>query len=136
MSREGPVRKNDKGMTLVEVLVSMVIVFIFFLGINAGGIIVLDANIQNSQRDEAVSVGEEALMQMRNIAYNDLPALDNTANVVVRQIRGTRKNYTIRRTVNPVGDITELRVTVVWERVDRKRVTHEHSHVLNTIVRR
>ena len=56
-------------MTLVEVLVAMAIVFIIFLGMSSAGLVVLDQNIKNSQRDEAVSVAEMELQKVRNTPF-------------------------------------------------------------------
>ena len=52
-------------MTLVEVLVSLVIVFIIFLGLSASGLVVLNENIKNELRDEAVSVADEEVQVAR-----------------------------------------------------------------------
>ncbi|TFH33315.1 MAG: prepilin-type N-terminal cleavage/methylation domain-containing protein, partial [Deltaproteobacteria bacterium] len=41
--------KNNGGMTLVEVIVAMAILFIIFLGMSSAGLVVLDQNIKNSQ---------------------------------------------------------------------------------------
>jgi len=55
-----PVSKNNaSGMTLVEVIVSLAIVFVVFLGLSASGLVVLNENIKNDFRDEAVNVAEQ-----------------------------------------------------------------------------
>ena len=70
MRREMPVSKNSaSGMTLIEVLVALAIVFIVFLGMSSAGLVVLDQNIRNSQRDEAVGVAEMEMQQVRNTSF-------------------------------------------------------------------
>ncbi|MCL1927054.1 MAG: prepilin-type N-terminal cleavage/methylation domain-containing protein [Syntrophorhabdaceae bacterium] len=131
--------KNNKGLTLIEVMVSMVILFIFFWGINAGGLIVLDENIKNEQRDEAVSIAEETMLRMRNTPYVDLaPKYNNVTDNVFRRVRGKDRSYSIRRTVDVKGDLTELGVIVTWNRNDGRvgNRSRQYNHVLNTIVRR
>ena len=130
--------KNNDGMTLIEVIVSMVIVFIFFWGISAGGLIVLDENVKSDYRDEAVSVAEEAMLRMRNVPYDNLVSFHNATDNVSRRIRGKEKNYVIRRTVAVNGGLTELGVEVTWIRDDGKTGprSRQYNHVLNTIVRR
>jgi len=127
-------------MTLIEVIISMVIVFIFFWGITSGGLIVLDENVKNDQRDEAVNVAEEAMLRMRNNPYDNLVWFNNATDNVIRHVRGKGKNYSIRRTarVTSGGDLTELGVEVTWSRNDGKVGvrSRQYSHVLNTIVRR
>ena len=80
MRRGIPVRKNSaSGMTLVEVLVAMAIVFIVFLGMSSAGLVVLDQNIKNSQRDEAVSVAEMEMQQVRNTRSHSYDSTDNVS---------------------------------------------------------
>ena len=70
----GSALKNNGGMTLIEVLVALAIVFIVFLGMSSAGLVVLDQNIRNSQRDEAVSVAEMEMQDARNIPFATVAA--------------------------------------------------------------
>lgn len=131
--------KNNGGMTLVEVLVAMAIVFIVFLGMSSAGLVVLDQNIKNSQRDEAVSVAEMEMEKVRNIPF---AAIADNNQVVTRQIRGLNVGYTVARTVaNPNGstpatDPSNRRVTinVTWNRIENQQ-TKTYDHTVLTIVR-
>lgn len=131
--------KDNDGMTLVEVLVAMAIIFIIFLGMSSGGIVVLDQNIKNSQRDEAVSVAEEKMEEVRNIPF---AAIANDNQIVTRRIRGLNVAYNVVRTVaNPNGstpatDPNNRRVTinVTWNRIENQQ-TKTYDHTVLTIVR-
>jgi len=131
--------KNNGGMTLVEVLVAMAIVFIVFLGMSSAGLVVLDQNIKNSQRDEAVSVAEMEMQQVRNTPF---VAIANDSHIVYRQIRGMNIGYAVQRTVaNPNGttpatDPNNRRVTinVTWNRIENNQ-TRSYNHTVLTIVR-
>ena len=130
--------KNNGGMTLVEVLVAMAIVFIVFLGMSSAGLVVLDQNIKNSQRDGAVSVAEMEMQQARNIPF---ATIANDNHIVYRQIRGMNVGYTVARTVtNPNGtpptDPNNLLVTinVTWNRIENQQ-TRSYNHTVLTIVR-
>ena len=134
------VSKNSaSGMTLVEVIVAMAIVFIVFLGMSSAGLVVLDQNIKNSQRDEAVSVAEMELQQARNIPFATIA--DNT-HIVNRRIRGMNVGYTVARTVTnpngttPANDPNNRLVTinVTWNRIENQQ-TRSYNHTLLTIVR-
>ena len=134
------VSKNSaSGMTLVEVIVAMAIVFIVFLGMSSAGLVVLDQNIKNSQRDEAVSVAEMELQQARNIPFATIA--DNT-HIVNRRIRGMNVNYTVARTVTnpngttPANDPNNRLVTinVTWNRIENQQ-TRSYNHTVLTIVR-
>ena len=131
--------KNNGGMTLIEVLVALAIVFIVFLGMSSAGLVVLDQNIRNSQRDEAVSVAEMEMQEARNIPF---ATIANDNHIVYRQIRGLNVGYTVARTVaNPNGttpatDPNNRRVTinVTWSRIVNNQ-TRTYNHTVLTIVR-
>ena len=130
-----PVSKNSaSGMTLVEVLVAMAIVFIVFLGMSSAGLVVLDQNIKNSQRDEAVNVAEMELQQVRNLPFDNIVS-DITPRHVFRQIRGLNMDYTIRRTVLAL-DAQNKQVTdnVSWTRWENN-AQKVYFHQVMTIVR-
>jgi len=125
-------------MTLVEVLVSLVIVFIVFLGLSASGLFVLNENIKNELRDEAVSMAGMEMEQVRNTPFDTL--YDNTApqppSPVVRQIRGLTVNYGVTRTVT-ILDLNNLQVSinVTWTRTENNQ-TKSYNDNIATIVRR
>jgi Tfp pilus assembly protein PilV len=126
-------------MTLVEVLVAMTIVFIIFLGMSSAGLVVLDQNIKNFQRDEAVSVAEMELQQVRNTPFSTLTLAPDNVSVsidnVFRQIRGLNMNYGVWRTVNHL-DVNNLQVAirVTWNRIENHQ-TRSYDHTVLTIVR-
>jgi len=126
-------------MTLVEVLVAMAIVFIVFLGMSSAGLVVLDQNIKNSQRDEAVGVSEMELQRVRNTLFSDLTSASDNVSVFIenvpRRIRGLNMNYGVWRTVNHL-DTNTLQVTirVAWNRIENQQ-TRTYNHTVLTIVR-
>ena len=131
--------KNNGGMTLIEVLVSMAIVFIVFLGMSSAGLVVLDQNIKNSQRDEAVGVAEMEMQQVRNIPF---ATIANDNHIVSRQVRGLNVGYTVVRTVaNPDGTTPatdpnnrQVTINVTWNRIENQQ-TRSYNHSVLTIVR-
>ena len=123
-------------MTLVEVLVAMAIVFIVFLGMSSGGLVVLNENIKNEMRDEAVSVAEMEMEQTRSTPF---ATIANDNHVVYRQIRKLPLvGYSVARTVSnpdgttPATDLNNRRVTinVTWTNQARS-----YTHTVITIVR-
>gem|GEM_PF-1114457 len=140
MRREQSVTKNSAtGMTLVEVLVAMVILFIIFLGMSSAGLVVLDQNIKNSQREEAVSVAEMKLQEVRNTLFSTLTSAPENVSVAIdnvsRQIRGLNVNYGVWQTVNHL-DVKNLQVAirVTWNRIENHQ-TRSYDHTVLTIVR-
>ena len=130
--------KNKEGMTLIEVLIAIVITFIVFLGLSASGIFVLNENIKNSLRDEAVSVAGMEMEHVRNISFDNLYSAPGTQDVdnVVRQIRGLTVNYGVTRTVT-ILDLNNLQVSinVTWTRTENNQ-TRSYNDNIATIVRR
>ena len=131
--------KNNGGMSLVEVLVAMAIVFIVFLGMSSAGLVVLDQNIKNSQRDEAMSVAEMEMQEVRNTPFSVLTLAPDNVSVsidnVSRQIRRLNVNYGVWRTVNHL-DVNNLQVSirVTWNRIENHQ-TKSYDHTVITIVR-
>lgn len=130
--------KNKDGMTLIEVMIAIVITFIVFLGLSGSGIFVMNENIKNSLRDEAVSVAGTGMEEARNTSFESL--FDNTAlpptSPVVRQVRGLTVNYGLTRTVT-VLDVNNLQVSinVAWTRTENNQ-TRSYNDNISTIVRR
>lgn len=132
MRVRGCALNDNRGLTLIEVLVSLVIVFIVFIGLSSSGLLVLEENIKNSLRDEAVGVAEMDVQEARNLAFASLVS-DNAARTVTppRQIRGFNADYAVRRTVADLdGSTKQLTVAVTWTRRGRS-----YSHQVATIVR-
>jgi len=121
-------------MTFVEVLVSLVIVFIIFLGLSGSGLVVLNENIKNEMRDEAVSVAESAVQVARHTLFDNLVSLP-AANVQ-RMVRNVNRPFTVIRTVtNLDGDNRQVVINVGWTRVENNQ-TRSYNHQVATIVRR
>ena len=126
--------KNNGGMTLVEVLVSLVITFIIFLGLSASGLVVLDENIKNELRDEAVSVADNAVQAARREVFDNLATLP--ADNVLRQVRNMNRPFTVTRTVATLdGDNRQVTIDVAWTRIEGGQ-TRSYSHQVVTVVRR
>ena len=132
-----PVTKNNDGMTLVEVLVSLVIVFVIFLGLSGSGLVVLNENIKNEMRDEAVDVADYAVQKARRTNFDTLiTTFDNLTEVVPRRIRNMDWNYTVKWKVNPLGtggDADNVTITVTWP---VRNQANDSSHTVATIVRK
>jgi type II secretory pathway pseudopilin PulG len=121
-------------MTLVEVLVSLVIVFIVFLGLSASGLFVLNENIKNELRDEAVSVADSAVQEARRAPFDNLVTLP--ADNVLRQVRSVHRPFTVTRTVtNLDGNNRQVAINVAWTRTEGGQ-TRSYSHQVVTIARR
>ncbi len=68
-----PVRKNERGLSLLELLIALSILFIVFLGLLEAGLLVFDYNINNTLRNEGVAVTEMEMAELRNTPFAALP---------------------------------------------------------------
>lgn len=131
-------RKNERGLTLIETVVALAIVFIVFLGLTEAGLLVLDHNINNTIRDEGVSVTEIEMSTVRQTPFSTLFAMPEGAPqpslngaVVSRQIRGLTVDYAPTWTLTHLNaDTLQVVVGVGWTRRGRA-----YSHQATTIVR-
>jgi len=135
MARPRPARKNERGLTLLETVVAMAIVFIVFLGLTDAGLLVMEYNIRNTLRDEAVSVSDNVMAWTRQTQFALLDAEPKGAPValdnVFRQIRGFRQTYRRSRTFTGLNTETlQVRVDVSWDRQGKT-----YNHQATTIVR-
>jgi len=121
-------------MTLVEVLVSLVIVFIVFLGLSSSGLVVLNENIKNELRDEAVNVADSAVQDARRVLFDNLATLP--ADNVLRQVRNVNRPFSVTRTVATLdADNRQVTIDVAWTRIEGSQ-TLPYSHQVVTVVRR
>src|SRR5512143_830774 len=70
--REGPVMSSkidSRGVTLVEVMISLVILLIVFMGLIQASLLSINHNMRNSVRDEAVRIAAESMSRLRSFNY-------------------------------------------------------------------
>ena len=121
---------NNRGFTLVEVMISMLVLLIGMLGSLVGVMAAADHNLANALRDEAVKIAQEQLENARTAQY----ALVVNGNIPVqRQVRKTLYPFQVTTNVTSGGPSNSLKlvtVTVQWTFKNQTR-----SHLAETIVR-
>lgn len=131
--------KNERGLSLLETLVALAIVFIVFLGLAEAGLLVLDFNINNTIRDEGVKVMEMEMAQVRNTPVSALPIGSTARPTVSRQVRGLTVDFTPTWNVTALNaDNLQVVINVIWSRnawTPSGRTLRNYSHQVTTIVR-
>jgi prepilin-type N-terminal cleavage/methylation domain-containing protein len=124
------VMSNKKGLTLVEVMIALVIVLLVFLALMQTALVSIESNTVNLLREEAVSVAEMKMNEVRNIPFDSLVS---DASSVTRNIRNISGGFTFStsRTVTDLGvDNKQVNIVVTWQ---WKGNTYNHS--ITTLMR-
>ena len=128
---ERPVLKNKAGLTLLELVIAISIMFIVFLGLTGTVLTAMEYNIRNALLDEAVSVGETRMNEIRSLPFNSI-VTPGGPETVTKQVRKFNAVYTVTTTVtDPATDIKQVTMVVTWTRLGTAR-----SHTFSSIVRR
>jgi Tfp pilus assembly protein PilV len=115
--------RRDKGFTLVEAMVAMLILFISMMALLWALTMAVEHNLQNQMTDEAVRIAEDRMNTLRGMAFASL-ADGNGA--VTRNFRSFAIVFTVRWTVQnfSASNSRALRVVVTW---NWKGMNHQHS---------
>ncbi len=85
---------NKKGVTLIEMMIALVILLVVSLALMQTAIIGMNVNLQNALRDEAVSIAEMRMNQLRSLPFDLVTAGTET---VTRNFRGFTETYNAAR---------------------------------------
>ena len=151
---------NSKGVTLVEVMISLVILLLVSLALMQTALVSIDANMNNVLRDEAVSIAEQRMNEARSLPFdfpsdpsnplkslvdddathatlptpNDCPATFTVGTLIKRNFRNIiGKDFCTNRDVTTLGtgDARRVDIRVIW-----KWKGEDFSHSISTVIRR
>jgi len=114
-------------------MVALLLLAVILLGLLAGLLTVYQYNLLNFMRDEAGSIAQECVENLRALPYASIPTVNidcnstttvavntpclNTsgANIIERQIRNVDMLYNVGWEVVDRGTVKEVTVNVCWE---------------------
>jgi prepilin-type N-terminal cleavage/methylation domain-containing protein len=139
--------KNEKGFSLVEVMIALCILLLVFMGLMQSALLGIDNNMRNIFRDEALRIAAQRMDEAKNLPFDDLvndtvdivaddnlalpacqnPPVSDPVNYPVRVQRNFRNiidfPYGTRRTVTdldgPPVNTKQVQITVRWEYRDQ-----------------
>jgi type IV pilus assembly protein PilV len=101
---------DNGGFTLVELMVAMLITLVGLLGLLKALQVSMEANASNQLRNEAVSVGEQAMSFQKTRPFDQLSSSHPPP--VFSRIRAGRVQYQVDVAANPPASLTDKLITV------------------------
>ncbi|MEC4675726.1 MAG: prepilin-type N-terminal cleavage/methylation domain-containing protein [Nitrospirota bacterium] len=145
---------DSSGVTLVEVMISLVVLLIVFLGLIQASIVTIDHNLRNELRDEAVRTASDAMSRLRTTDFGDALLNDTAGESVVafpfdetpnpvRNFRNAAVTFSIDKIITDLPDLVgtvnakQVTIIVTWEWKDRTVAAgNPYTHTISSIVRR
>jgi type IV pilus assembly protein PilV len=126
---------DKRGFTLIEVMVTLVILAFGMMASIVGIMATLDHNMINEMRNEAIKIAQEQEEAVRNTPYVNIALISTQPQQIYRQVRKQQVLYNVTcvRTVygGSVYGITSVQFTVTW---NFKKLP-QFIYVLQTLVR-
>lgn len=123
---------DNRGVTLVEVMISLVILLIVFMGLIQASLLSIDHNLRNEVRDEGVRIASEYMTVTKSTFWGSVADTAGTpvpfpgTPTVVRSFRNWSSfPYRVQRLVRDLGvEDKEIRITVLWNYRDDSDISH------------
>ena len=131
---------NNKGMSLIELMIAMSIILIMFLTLLMTSLLSSTTNMQNIIRDEAIQIAEMKQVELGNIEFDNLPGEAGVETIAENpDLQRTIRNFNVDFTstvvvedhpaVNPLA--RQINVTVAWSYKGE-----DYTHSVATIKRK
>lgn len=133
---------NNRGFTLIEFLVAIVILMVGLLGMLQGINLAMHRSMENVFRNEAVAVADDLMMAKRNKSFVSLSTNYSPPNGIkpgweslpagARFTRGVYKNYSVQQIVTlKTPQTKEVNINVSWI-YNKQKNTHSVSSFVST----
>lgn len=120
--------KSNSGFTLIEFLVSIVILMVGLLGLLQAVNVSIHHNMNSQIRLEAVSVADQALAKELAKTFDNVSTTTSTY-LVSRQVVKAFKNFSVVRTGTLLTNSKQVNVRVSW-----KNKGNHNSHETSSVV--
>ncbi len=114
---------DNKGFTLLEMLVAFVILMVGMLALLQAVNLAYSHNLVTILRNEAVLLGDEQIMLRKSMTFEQISS--GTSLSIPRDMRAAYKNYSVIGTVSSLTDTSkEITMRIAWK---HKNQSYEHS---------
>lgn len=128
-----PVCLNRRGFTLIEFLVSIVILMVGLLGLLQTINVALSENLKTQVRNEAVVVVDEEMAKELAKGYDGINLGENFSAfrnyTVSKKMMNTFKLYSVSKTGDSLQNSKQVAITVSWKHKGQ-RYTHNATSVV------
>lgn len=128
-------KMDNKGVTLVEVLISLVILLIVFMGLLQASLLSIDHNVRNSIRDEAVKIAADRITMDKSLPYANLTDTKGACEdlpPVSRTFRNRTQPFEICRLVKDMdASNKEVRIEVKYSFRNEPDVVHRVNAIIS-----
>lgn len=114
---------NNKGFTLIEFLVAIVILMVGLLGLLQAVNVAINSNMQNQLRNEALLVADSKMAHELAKGFDAVSTTTKNENIP-RQVLNAQKNFSSSRSGTAFQNSKEIRFVVSW-RYKGVRYTHD-----------
>jgi len=123
------VKLDNKGFTLIEVLVASIILTTSMLGTLQAITFSMQHNLNNYSRDESVRIAEERMNELRDTSFT---ALATGNSVVTRKYKNVTRTFNVNWTVTSLStNSVAVQVAVSWSILGKV-----YSHSITSIISR
>jgi len=115
MSHKNKMYREQSGFTLIEVMVSIIILMVGLLGMFQAINIALGKNLENQLRQKGIAVAEQQLNSLKGRSFSNITG--NTSNFVSVASGSVFKNISVQRQIDDLSitDSKTKRVSIrVW----------------------
>ena len=122
--------RNKQGFTLIEFLVSIVILMVGMLGLLQAVNVAIEHNLNNQIRNEATMLADEQLSKEMTKTFDLISTSTGQFYVPNRPILKGFKNFSVVRTGTALSNSKQVNYTISW-RHKGVRYTHETSSIIS-----
>jgi type II secretory pathway pseudopilin PulG len=109
------VRLDNRGMSLIELIISMLILMVVAIALVQSSLLAMNTNVMNEMRSEAVSVAEQQMNMVRNTPFANLSTLPTTTTVYRNVRMKINTPFTASLAQSAINaNSTQVTVTVSW----------------------
>lgn len=143
--------RNNKGVSLVEVMIALVVLLLVFMALLQTALLSIDNNLRNLLRKEAISIADQKMIWLKNRPFDhgDLtagltcPPNPLPAEAIQRDFRSLTRTFNVCVNIvdlDAAPDTKRVEVVVGWnhrnEAPPLPTTGNEYEHSITTVRRR